>query len=317
MNPSKKAAHRPFGGVRSIDEIRTYLGAAKLNLIQTCEIHYTDAPSENTCFRGGILMDLHTYSLNNFLTSLPEKLKTSQDHSKLFKNMKESNTITYRQYLFASGLTYSYEQMAKTKRFISSDEVAKTMFMHLIDLIKPTCTDIRIDVSGPGAINQQVDNEDEFILTGRLELAYSVFSAVYNYSLVLTIEMKSELINISPYSTHQQELQILSEMAYCLKASKREHVLGILFHCGFITGYVFDKSQQDRDAYYAKLEINENLINSMFAVGNELEQLLYHCLHSTLNVELSNKKFTITTTWKACELNQALYVKDRLVTEAD
>ena len=142
MNPSKKAAHRPFGGVRSIDEIRTYLGA-KLNLIQTCEIRYADVPSENTCFRGGILMGLHTYSLNNFLASLPVKLKTSQDHSELLKNMKKSNTVTYKQYLFASGLTYSYEQMAKTRRSIS-DEAAKTMFMHLIDLIKPTCTDIRI-----------------------------------------------------------------------------------------------------------------------------------------------------------------------------
>ena len=77
-------------------------------------------------------------------TSIPTFLQT----------LKASGDITFRQYIFAAGLASSYLQMKNSSRNISSDDAAKSMFYHLVDLVKPTCLDVKIDITAPGSVSK-------------------------------------------------------------------------------------------------------------------------------------------------------------------
>lgn len=287
-----------------------------LIFIEDCTLTCTNKPTEtNSCFRGGILENVHKYSFDTFTSALPQKLQNVRDPTTILNAMKASNKITVRQYLFAAGLAFSYKQMANTSRTLSSDDPAKTMFLHLIDLIKPTCTDIRIDLCGPGPISQQTKKE-RFILTGKLELAYSTYRTAYNYSLVLVIEMKSLSGQVMDDSKSQPELQLLAEMSYCMKTSPREYVLGILFNKDNVSSYILYASPSWK-YFWAKLQMKGSITNNIFSVGHEIEQLIFHSLHSTLEVTFESNKFELKTNWKTCCIMEPLYIKDRLITTDD
>ena len=307
----------------STEFIADYL-PSKLTYVPCKDILLPDCPQDQTsCFRGGILQNLHSYAFRNFSTTLPSKISTLVNtqgaYDKLLDDMKRSNQITYRQYLFTCGLIYSYKQVAGTTRITSSDEVAKTMFQHLIDLIKPTCIDVKVDITGPGSKSQQ-RRLDELHVTGKLELAYASYSPVYTYSLVMVVEKKSTFTTPSDDSeTTSQETQLLAQMAYCFKVDLRQSVLGILFSESFIVVLLMFKSGENILWTRLKLGKEKTVVNDFFAVGNDIEQLIYHSLHGSLKVEYSEdlEGVTIESTWKTCSICKALYYNDRPCKEDD
>lgn len=311
--PVSKKTYTPFSSVDDISDIERYLDS-QLVFVSENIFHCPDKPADkDSCYRGGILRELHDYAFNHFKTKLTDEFVTG-DLSGILEDMKASGEVTVRQYLFAVGLAASHEQMLKTTREVSHDEPAKTMFTHLVDLIKPTCTDVRLDLTGPGSIKQQ-NASDEYTLTGKLEIAYSFYRASYNYSLTLVIEMKSNTLSQADDSTNPQELQLLAEMAYCLKTSRRTYVIGLLFAKGFVTCFIMH--QQPGKTYWTKLKLNGKIVNEFFSIGHEIEQLIYHSLHSTLDIQLIANCIELTTRWKTCCLWEPLYVKDRTVTADD
>lgn len=263
--------------------------------------------TDNSCYRGGILTGLSQYAYSAYGTTLTKKFFTSSHNiDKLLEHLKRSSNISIRQYLFAAGLASSYKQMENSTRSLSSDDVAKTMFAHLIDLIKPTCTNIRLDITGPGPVSQLSIKKG---LTGKLEMAYSSFTTSYNYTLVLVFEMKSVTKLITPFSLYPEEIQLLAEMAYCLKRGGREFVLGILFIAENVVIFVLHECD---DTYkWTKLKITDSVINDFFSVGTALEQLIYHSLHNTLQIT-SSLSIDLKTQWKPCKFLKSLYIEDEM-----
>lgn len=92
-------------------------------------------------------------------------------------------------------------------------------------------------------------------VTGKLELAYSTYCSTYNYSLVLLIEMKSTMQNITIDSQTSHELQVWGEMAYCMKASNNPYALGFLYADEFIFAYLLLK--EGGTYLLTKLKIND------------------------------------------------------------
>lgn len=280
------------------------MNSVKCNLVDISSV-----PKENSCFRGGILAEVKAFAHSTFGTSLPSKLESVPDIPEFLTSIRESNVLTVRQYLFVAGLCSSYQQMRiSTSRTVYSDDSAKSMFSHLIDLIKPTCTDVKLDITGPGSASQLKIKRG---LTGKLELSYSSYQlSSYDYSLVLVLEMKSERKRISIDTDYPEECQLLAQMAYCIQQSDRSYVLGMLYIGGFITVYVLFHAS---NAYvYAKVPIDEEVHYDLYANGFHIEQLIYHALHNSLNVQYMNNELTIECTWKHCSIWKELYCEDAL-----
>ena len=270
--------------------------------LPTNAIHFTvDDDGKSLCFRGGILSGLHEYALSTYKSKITDKFQTSENITGILEDMKNSEKLTVRQYFFAAGLGLSYKEMKGSSRTISSDDAAKTMFSHLVDLIKPTCTDIMLDITGPGSVNQLFDN-DKDELTGKLELAYTSYRSAYNYSLVLIIEMKSciKTITLTIDSNFPEELQLLGEMAYCMKVGCRDYVIGLLFIAGYVSVYLLCL-HDNKTCHWTKLSLKGSVFNEFFSVGHEIEQLIYHSLHNTLHVEFKEDTHCIKleTRWKS------------------
>lgn len=280
-----------------------------MEYIRANNVYFTDPGDYKSCFRGGLLAELHSYAFDLYKTAITSRFQSSENIEEMLTELKDSSKLTVRQYLFAAGLGSSYQQMCGSNRTVSSDDAAKTMFAHLIDLIKPTCTDVMLDLTGPGSVSQLTKKEG---LTGKLEMAYATYRSFYNYTFVLVIEMKSLEKTISMHVDIPEECQMLGEMAYFLKKSGRNFILGILFIAGFVTVYLL----RDQVSHYqwTKLLLQKEVRNE--SVGKEIEQLIYHCIHNTLQVDYEHGEIKVVTKWKNCSILEALYIKDEICTTA-